>query len=371
MDRSATRRGPGSALLSFLPPNFLDLNMQATFRRRRGFTLVELLVVIAIIGVLVALLLPAVQAAREAARRTDCTNRMRQIGIACMNYHDAQGTFPLASSLGPPTAGLGTMMSYVAQILPYVEQQNLQNLVDLKLNWANVKNKRARETPLPSFRCPTQEPTEPTYVEPSSSVITDSELRVSYHGVMGAAPDINCPPSPQSIATMPGSSYELAHGLASPDPCCSGGGSATNGLIVPPSDTICASGGPKQRAAHPNVSIKSATDGTTNTFLVGELAWDAGAQRVWLVSTSSSTYHNTFNYTSKHIAWPLNTANRAMAAEPALASNNEMSFGSKHPSGCHFVMGDASVHFVNQDIELAVLKALASRASEEKHTSPF
>ena len=63
---------------------------------RRGFTLVELLVVIAIIGVLVALLLPAVQAAREAARRTDCQNRMRKIGIACQNYHDAKGQFPLA-----------------------------------------------------------------------------------------------------------------------------------------------------------------------------------------------------------------------------------------------------------------------------------
>src|SRR4051812_35601500 len=106
--------------------------------KRRAFTLVELLVVIAIIGVLVALLLPAVQAAREAARRTDCQNRLRQIGLACQGYHDAKGRFPSASAMGGPS--FGTMLSYVAQILPYVELQNLQNLVNQNAHWNDSRN---------------------------------------------------------------------------------------------------------------------------------------------------------------------------------------------------------------------------------------
>ncbi|MEW4561135.1 DUF1559 domain-containing protein [Bremerella sp. JC770] len=104
-------------------------------RHRQGFTLVELLVVIAIIGILIALLLPAVQQAREAARRMSCTNNLKQIGLATHNYADTyQGAFPNAGWAGPdnpaPLNGYLSDYSPMAKILPYMEQQNLQNLVD-------------------------------------------------------------------------------------------------------------------------------------------------------------------------------------------------------------------------------------------------
>src|SRR4051812_47226799 len=91
--------------------------------RRRGFTLVELLVVIAIIGILVSLLLPAVQAAREAARRTQCQNNLRQYGVAIHNYHDVIKYLPIGNTWG-------RMWTFQSRILPYMEQQNIYQLID-------------------------------------------------------------------------------------------------------------------------------------------------------------------------------------------------------------------------------------------------
>src|SRR5262245_37386279 len=101
-------------------PAMSSLRVRKSLSRALGFTLVELLVVIAIIGVLVALLLPAVQAAREAARRMQCTNNLRQLGLALHNYHDVNQWFPL--NYRPVAAG---PYSWMQAILPYIEQQNL------------------------------------------------------------------------------------------------------------------------------------------------------------------------------------------------------------------------------------------------------
>ncbi|HTN75263.1 MAG TPA: DUF1559 domain-containing protein [Pirellulaceae bacterium] len=117
--------------------------------RRPGFTLVELLVVIAIIGVLVALLLPAVQAAREAARRSSCLNNMKQLTLALHLFHDARNQFPPGRSPWP------TPFSTQAHLLPYMEQENLKNLIDFTQSTSTGINVTAANTEVKLFLCPT------------------------------------------------------------------------------------------------------------------------------------------------------------------------------------------------------------------------
>jgi prepilin-type N-terminal cleavage/methylation domain-containing protein/prepilin-type processing-associated H-X9-DG protein len=115
--------------------------------RRSAFTLVELLVVIAIIGVLVALLLPAVQAARETARRMSCTSNLRQLGIALHNYHDTLRSLPVARNPFP------LVQSALSRILPYIEQENVERLVDYTLPLSAAANQTAMQTPVKLFVC--------------------------------------------------------------------------------------------------------------------------------------------------------------------------------------------------------------------------
>jgi prepilin-type N-terminal cleavage/methylation domain-containing protein len=125
---------------------------QQQSRLNGGFTLVELLVVIAIIGVLVALLLPAIQAAREAARRSQCVNNLKQIGIAVQNYHDARKVVPVSAR----PVGLTNLprIAAITHILPYFEQVQLRQQFDLTKNWGHIDNRTVVNTPIPTLQCP-------------------------------------------------------------------------------------------------------------------------------------------------------------------------------------------------------------------------
>ena len=119
--------------------------------RRSAFTLIELLVVIAIIAVLISLLLPAVQQAREAARRSQCKNNLKQIGLALHNYLDAMSVFPPANCYG---AASTVSWSMQARILPYLDAANLQNLIDFKTAYSSQGN--VTQTRVPTFMCPSE-----------------------------------------------------------------------------------------------------------------------------------------------------------------------------------------------------------------------
>lgn len=136
---------------------------------RRGFTLIELLVVIAIIAILIALLLPAVQQAREAARRTQCKNNLRQVGIACHNYHSTYRTFPPGRLVYPGTDSTGAatrvVTGFLAMLLPSLEGSNLYQIYDQHFGFDDVANQEAVNTVVPSFLCPSApgERTTPIY----------------------------------------------------------------------------------------------------------------------------------------------------------------------------------------------------------------
>jgi prepilin-type N-terminal cleavage/methylation domain-containing protein len=340
-------------------------------RSRRAFTLVELLVVIAIIGILVALLLPAVQAAREAARRTQCLNRMKQIGLALLNHHDTKKLLPpglsdenainwaTKTSKGPNSyAELG----YIPYILPYMELGTIMDQMSLRVHWNDEPNYTFATThPVLDFHCPSQDDFQNTFYQPPGSDASESRsaLLSHYHAVMGARPK-----SGQVTAALgfPDSTYTC---FMNPGKTACGDGnfsggfgvSATNGVMYPASKT----------------KLKDVTDGTSHTFCVGELSWNAGPQRHWAVGGGSAG--NLDTYTSKNIWWPLNTACRASTSgdQPTFCpyANNDMSFGSNHRAGCHFLMCDGSVQFINEDITVDLLKALASRKSGEVFQSPF
>ncbi len=131
--------------------------MRPSRRSIRGFTLIELLVVIAIIAILIALLLPAVQQAREAARRTQCKNNMRQIGLAFHNYHDTHQRFPQPSMIGL-SVSTGLVMrsgsSWCTMLLPYIEQANVYAQYNSSMSPYDAANAAAVQTVIPGFMCP-------------------------------------------------------------------------------------------------------------------------------------------------------------------------------------------------------------------------
>jgi prepilin-type N-terminal cleavage/methylation domain-containing protein/prepilin-type processing-associated H-X9-DG protein len=318
---------------------------------RPGFTLVELLVVIAIIGVLVALLLPAVQAAREAARRMSCQNNLKQIGLASHNHHDVTGELPRAYW---PDTGL----SWHVYILPYIEQENLFRQFDTTtvnpVHTAPNRNDPHGLKIIPAYHCP-------------SCTLKRQGFGPRDH-VNGVTDLI--PPSTGSAAAIP-----HYYGINGPRGGVGNGGGAGGGT----GGGGGAGGYPVGTATHEGVptgtsglfqrdgAIRMArvTDGTSNTMMVAEMSWlsplygtryrswvRGGDEYAGVVAGRPS-----FVVSCRNVTNPINGIFSANLIVPY----NDIPFGSMHPGGMNVCMGDGSVQFVSQNLSMMAYRALASR----------
>lgn len=332
-------------------------------RRSRGFTLVELLVVIAIIGILIALLLPAVQAAREAARRAQCTNKIKQVGLALHNYHDTYRMFPAAgrganqaTSAGPPATtappnGEKKGSNGLASLLPYMEQQAVYETLEFGAcftNWSGSNpgtrvgdagtngNAAASETEVAAFLCPSD-----IYANKASRSLT-------------------------------GTNYGPATGFS---------GAKTNYDFVTDANYMFYSYKWKQRVRttpstermfgwDSDCRMADVLDGTSNTFMVGEttgyhvngraFAW---AYRGWVMCGVDPAYANSPTYGGINV-WHQPWITATWQSPPFIPYKGRArswwcAAASFHPGGCNFVMADGSVHFVSETIDFSMLVALS------------
>ncbi|MEO2046305.1 MAG: DUF1559 domain-containing protein [Pirellulales bacterium] len=335
-----------------------------------GFTLVELLVVIAIIGILVALLLPAIQAAREAARRAECTNNMKQFGLAIMNYESVNKSFPLGSDVkGYAEVFRGAH----AELLPFFEQTNLNNLYDLEEEWHN-QTREVCATPLDIYDCPSTSDDNPYHIERLEGIIDRSDFGTcDYILSKGSLVDW-CAKNPLVRQGRAPGNYDDATGLK-------------RGVFD----------------FNWGASIRQITDGTSNTFAVGEgsgsphwkvckkmgctvatpdysgnlpiAAWG------WIMAQSSSNWFEDLIGTGPYgcTADPMNKSpvtNTYIKLQElywggvhptcVISDLDSVSnYRSDHPGGCNFAYADGSVHFLNESIDQVTYEALSTMAGEE------
>ncbi len=301
-----------------------------TTRRRLGFTLIELLVVIAIIAILIALLLPAVQQAREAARRSECKNNLKQLGIALHNYHDTHRVFPPGSIGYSNVAQTPQVFSPLVMILPFIDQGTLYNKLNFDVSYAHAPNNQYKAAIIPGFLCPSY--SGPRIADEGGYKLVAPQLpaaATNYLGVCGY-----------------NTSGETVNA------------SARANFADDQLGTFWASS---------NTRIRDITDGTSNTMVYGEfkadslsdydpaISWSADERwspwmRGIIIEGGGSVKSTRFGPNRMP---PVNTAAKDWTLLP---------FSSQHEGGVHMLMGDGSTHFISENINLTVWRNLSARA---------
>lgn len=291
---------------------------RSLLRSRLGFTLIELLVVIAIIAILISLLLPAVQQAREAARRTQCKNNLKQIGLGLHNYHDVVLAFPPGALFGDDDYGWGTF------ILPYLDQANIYNRLDFNNFNDDMHSGTGLQIVIPLQPGVTDQVL-PVYLCPSNSMgLTHSPLRPT------AGDD------GQGLGGHARNDYKGCLG--------SGGGSIT-GMF-----------GKLGNTRRPT-RMRDITDGTSNTIAVGE------GYTALMRAIDGPTHPNVGDFS----VWAgTNNQHQNVVAESNLAhvpnGNRDDSFASQHEGGVQFLFADGSVKFVSENVDMNTFRNLGDKA---------
>jgi prepilin-type N-terminal cleavage/methylation domain-containing protein len=310
--------------------------------RHSGFTLVELLVVIAIIGILVALLLPAVQAARDAARRTQCANNLKQIALAVLNYENAKEHLPPGSETQGTSINGPYMSTWTVEILPQMEEQPLYDLWNQKepIHAPNF-NREIRETILPSYLCP--------------SDIQTNEL---------AHPESPTNHTMKDLLWAPGS-YRANSGCAT--------GKACNGYWDSPSgadDLPEATRGPMHTISINGplrpVKMSQITDGTSKTHLVGEYHTRSYQQRRTFWSYAYTSYNQSSGIPESRTLLPDWERCSQIPGGGCALDNCDRGWGSLH-SGAILQMAlcDGSVSIISEEIDIELFVAAATVRGDE------
>jgi prepilin-type N-terminal cleavage/methylation domain-containing protein len=344
----------------------------AKLRYRRGFTIVELLVVIAIIGVLIALLLPAVQSAREAARRAQCSNNLKQLGLALQNFHDVRREIcPVwlsTDSMATGSCDPGHYAAWPVLLLPFLEQSNTFDLIELNvgLNAATIPHQTVREKSIPTYLCPSR--------------------RAPPQIVTGSAHNGNCSvgdyaavtrgePAPASVTPSAPRTWDAAMMVVRAfNSSNAANTSAING---------CAPGSLSPGQFRSMTTFVSVLDGLSNTAFLGEKAVHKDRMAIHDVTRKCQDtcfYQGHSAHNPADLAEPGSIAgwSRRLASqgtEPVLPSrpleddpNNR--FGSWHPGISLFLLGDGSVRPVQQTTPAATLQRLGARSDGQVLSLP-
>ena len=300
-------------------------------RRRRGFTLIELLVVIAIIAILIALLLPAVQQAREAARRMQCTNNLKQLTLALHNYHDTYGFFP-PSSVG---GGAGAHGIWI-RTTPYYDQANIFDKYNFSVGYA-ANFPLIRQTGVSTLLCPS------AAVTRSLGANEDGTQTTHYYG--------NAGPIGLNASTVTENSTGRNYGRdTSRENLGSFGELATDGIFQ----------------LRGRIALRDVTDGSSNTICAGEISWnDYRFYRAW--NRGQDWFSGSPLLDTKNHRYPINIGLK----NPSFTMRfNNGGYGSQHPGGANFSLTDGSVRFISESIDMGVYLALSSRNGGEPAQVP-